>query len=331
MSRDDVGVEVLEYPKSKTLGLFGGSPAVVKVYFETEDEEETPVVEETKPAKKEEPAEEKKEEKTEEPAQEAVQPVEPEGQAKIAVDYLYSILDKMGMKNVNISVIPSQDGKNGAVLELTGDGLGAVIGRRGEVLTALQYLVSLAANNGDDSYFRVSLNIGNYREKRESYLENLAKKTAARALKINKNLALEALNPYERRIVHTVVQKIDGVSSWSVDEGAKRHVVIGPEGLAEGEDGLPVNFNRGGKSGGRNRGGYGRDRRGGYNNDRGYGRNRNGIKTYSNNYSNNYSRSSYRNNRTESAAPNTTPRTDTTAPLYGRISVPSSSAEKDSE
>lgn len=293
VSRDDVGVEVLEYPKSKTLGLFGGSPAVVKVYIEVEgEEEEEPAVQEkAEPVKPvQETAAKKAEEEivsheTVEAEQPAVQPVEPAGQAKIAVDYLDSILRKMGMNNVEINVLPSTDGKNGAVLELTGDGLGAVIGRRGEVLTALQYLVSLAANNGDDSYFRVSLNIGNYREKRESYLENLAKKTAARALKINKNLALEALNPYERRIIHTAVQKLDGVSSWSVDEGAKRHVVIGPEGLAEGEDGLPVNFNRGGKGGyNRNRGGYGRDRRGGYNNDRGYGRNRNGIKTYSNNY-----------------------------------------------
>lgn len=333
VSRDDVGVEVLEYPKSKTFGLFGGAPAKVRVYFEIEEPEEKTSAEEIK---KSEPVVKKEEVKAEEQITEkeetvdstetVSQPEEIQKQAIIARDYLRTILDCMDMKKVNIVVKPSTDEKNGAVLELNGEGLGTIIGRRGEVLTSLQYLVSLAANNGDDDYFRISLNIGNYREKRENYLENLARKTAARALKINKNLALEALNPYERRIIHTAVQKIDGVSSWSVDEGAKRHVVIGPTGLAEGEDGLSVNFNRGGR-GGYNKGGYNRDRRGGYNRDRGgYNKNRNGIKTYSNNYS----KSSYRNNNS-AAVPNTNPKKDTTAPLYGRITVPKSSENNDSE
>ena len=301
MSREDVKFEVIELPKSKTFGLFGGSPASVRVYVEN-------------------------------------------NQGQDAADYLMGIINAMGLEDIEIDIEPNEDG-SGVSLNLKGDSLGAVIGRRGETLAALQYLVSLAANNSGDEYFRVAINIGNYREKREGSLENLAKKTALRSIKIGRNLALDPMNPYERRIIHTAVQTIEGATSWSVDEGAKRHVVIGPEGVAEGEDGLPVNHSRsksgfgGSRSGGynNNRRGGGYQQRGGYNNRRGgYSRgysndDSEGNGGYSRGYNNrggynrggrSYNNGGYNNRSSYSVKENTEPREarkDTSAPLYGRI------------
>lgn len=115
------------------------------------------------------------------------------------------------------------------MIDLQGDGLGAIIGHRGETLDALQFLAGLAANNGG-GYYKVSLNIGNYREKREDTLTNLAKRIAQQVLKTGKCRTLEPMNPYERRIIHTAVQGIEGVTSASFDEGINRRVVIGLEG-----------------------------------------------------------------------------------------------------
>ena len=227
LSREEVKYEVIEHPKQKTLGLFGGSPATVRVYVERD-----PAVE--------------------------------------AKNYLDSIIKAMGLESVEIEIKYNEEG-SGAELDITGESLGNIIGRHGETLAALQYLVSLSANNVGEDYYRITLNVGNYREKHENSLENLARKTALRAIKMNTNLALDAMNPYERRIIHTAVQEIEGASSWSVGEGSARHVVIGPEGLNEGEDGLPVNKSRGygrGGYGGRGYGGRNYSGRGGYRNRR---------------------------------------------------------------
>lgn len=352
LSRDDVQFEVIELPKSKTFGLFGGSPASVRVYVES-DEPEFEEVE----------IEEDYE------SDEIAEPVDVSAQGQQAADYLQNIINAMGLENVTIDIVPNEDG-NGVSLDLKGDNLGAVIGRRGETLAALQYLVSLAANNSGDEYFRVAINIGNYREKREGSLENLAKKTALRSIKIGRNLALDPMNPYERRIIHTAVQTVEGATSWSVDEGAKRHVVIGPVGVAEGEDGLPVNHNRNRNGGYNSRGGsYGRrggyqqrggynNRRGGYNrsynrddsydsennggysrgyNNEGYNRNSDNRGGYNRGYNNRGGRRNYNggyNNRSnysaETAAEPREARKDTSAPLYGRI-VPKKKEETNEE
>jgi len=277
MDREDVSFEVIELPKSKMLGLFGGADAKVRVYVESSP-------------------------------------------GDLAAEYLGSIIEAMGLTGVKIEVEENEE-ENGASLNLTGEGLGTIIGRRGETLAALQYLVSLAANNSEDEYYRIAINIGNYREKRESSLENLAKKTAARSVKINKNLALDPMNPYERRIIHTAVQEVEGATSWSVGEGVKRHVVIGPVGLDEGGEGLLVNHNnnrgnnRGGRGGYNNRGRN--NNRGGYNN-RGRNNNRGGY----NNRGRNNNRGSYNNSYNNNSGEQREVRRDTTAPLYGRIEVP---------
>ena len=114
------------------------------------------------------------------------------------------------------------------------------------------------ANHVDESYYRVTLDVGNYREKRKETLENLGKKMAARAVKTGRNASLEPMNPYERRIIHTAVQTVEGAKSWSEGEDLARHVVIGPEG---GERFQKRDNRRGGNRGGKP--GYNRDNRGG--------------------------------------------------------------------
>ena len=94
-----------------------------------------------------------------------------------------------------------------------------MIGHRGETLDALQYLSGLVANHVDNSYYRITLDIGNYREKRRETLEALGKKMAAKAVRTGRNTSLEPMNPYERRIIHTAVQTVEGAKSWSEGEG----------------------------------------------------------------------------------------------------------------
>ncbi len=143
-----------------------------------------------------------------------------------AKKYLEEILGLMGIKNV---VITADEVDGGAVLNIEGDEIGFVIGHRGETLDALQYLTGLVANHVEDEYYRISINIGNYREKREKTLEILGRKLAFKACKSGVRTSLEPMNPYERRIIHTAVQRVRGAVSWSEGENLQRHVVIGPD------------------------------------------------------------------------------------------------------
>lgn len=236
---EDIQFDVLTVPKKKVMGLFGGSKAEVKVSVERDE----------KPAKKEKPLKnkegKKQENKKEKPAKEkAKKPVkaaqtpeesenlcdaselQKDSRALKAVDYLKSILKELGCED---TVFKVAERENGALIVLDGEDLGVIIGRRGETLDALQHLASLAArdNNG---YFKVTLNIGNYREKREDTLSALATRVAESVLKSGKGKALEPMNPYERRIIHTAIQGMSGVTSASVGEGAKRRVVVVLEG-----------------------------------------------------------------------------------------------------
>lgn len=144
-----------------------------------------------------------------------------------ATQYLQSVLAAMGLPDVGIEV---REEESGAALTLSGEDLGFIIGHRGETLDALQYLSSLVANHVEGAYFRLTLDVGNYREKRKETLEALGRKMAYRAVKSGRNSSLEPMNPYERRIIHTAVQSVEGAKSWSEGEDLGRHVVIGPEG-----------------------------------------------------------------------------------------------------
>ncbi|MGI6268932.1 MAG: RNA-binding cell elongation regulator Jag/EloR [Candidatus Howiella sp.] len=289
----DIDFEVLETPKKKTFGLFGGCPAKVRVFTELPD---------PKPAKSQKPAE--KAEKSAAPAQkkpavqktapkreetvkkpvapmtqkaEKTEPAEVEEQiifvpasevsadspAGRAVAYLSKVFAAMEVPDVAMRVGEIEGGYR---IDLDGGNLGVVIGRRGETLDALQYLASLAANNGG-GYTRIVLNTGNYREKREQTLQGLARRMSSQVLRTGRSRTLEPMNPYERRIIHTAVQKIDGVTSNSVGDGAGRRVVISPT------DGVRPAGGKGGYNGGRPRSGFrngngGRDRRDGRRDDR---------------------------------------------------------------
>ncbi len=241
----DVQFEVVTFPKKKTLGLFGGCKAEVKAFIELPDEKpkkkqekkaNKPVEKKTE-NKKAEPkkAEAKVENKKAEKKNDAVKEYGPavdaselpaDSRPAKAIEFLKPILKNLGCENVSFKVAQRE---NAAFIELEGEGLGAIIGHRGETLDALQFLAGLASNNGS-GYYKVSLNIGNYREKREDTLIALANRIAEQVLKTGKCRTLEPMNPYERRIIHTAVQSIDGVTSASFGEGINRRVVIGKEG-----------------------------------------------------------------------------------------------------
>lgn len=149
--------------------------------------------------------------------------------AENASEYLKAVLGAMGLKDVTVAI---KEEEAGAELTLDGDDIGFIIGHRGETLDSLQYLASLVANHKEENYYRVTLDVGSFREKRKETLENLGRKMAIRAVKTGRNNSLEPMNPYERRIIHTAVQAVEGAKSWSEGEDLARHVVIGP---AEGE------------------------------------------------------------------------------------------------
>lgn len=141
-----------------------------------------------------------------------------------AKEYLEKILASLGIEGAEIK-IDETDEEVSIAVEYDGD-YGAAIGRRGETLDAIQYLVRLVVNRGAEKSRRVSLNIGNYREKREATLRSLAQKSAAKVRKYGRNVVLDPMNPYERRIIHTALQEIEGVTSHSVGSENDRKVVI---------------------------------------------------------------------------------------------------------
>lgn len=237
---DDVQFEIITTAKKKVLGIFGGCKAEVRAFIEL-PEKEKPQKKSAKPQReqKEKNAEKKKkssepkaesvseEKKSQDPFEDAVDISEiSEGsQAIEAVNYLKKIISGLGCEITSIKVAEKE---NAAYILIDGENIGAVIGRRGETLDAIQYLTSLAVDNGG-KYYKVSVNVGDYREKREQMLSSLAKRIANQVLKSGRGRRLEPMNPYERRIIHTTVQSIPGVVSASVGEGDSRRVVIYPE------------------------------------------------------------------------------------------------------
>lgn len=126
---------------------------------------------------------------------------------------------------------------------------GIIIGHRGETLDALQYLTSLQIKKQTDKYVRVALNVGNYREKRQETLKNLAKKNAAYVLRTGKRYTFEPMNPYERRILHTAIQEVEGVTSRSIGVDQNRRVVLEPEGGVTNTGSDRERYNRGSRGG----------------------------------------------------------------------------------
>lgn len=244
----DVKVEIVTFPKKKILGLFGGADAQVKASYDDgvkeapakEPKKEAPKKKvESKPQpKKETPKKEvkkeqapKKEPKKEAPKKEKAPEVDLtniEAKETPATEYLKSILNGMGFKDVSVT---AKETEEDIYFEIVSEeDYGNIIGRRGETLDALQYLTRLFVNRSEDNNKRVALNVGDYRKRREETLRGLAKRQASKVAKYGRSSALEPMNPYERRIIHTAIQEIEGVTSHSVGEGDRRRVVITPEG-----------------------------------------------------------------------------------------------------
>ena len=291
---DDLNVsyEVLEMPqKTGFLGL-KTTPAKVRVSVEEPDAPAAPVVEEkvepeVKPVVEETPAEEPKAEvpaaapvaeeaapaeETADPAAEGEEPevpinIEENAKVKAAVDYLKEVIALMGVENVTFSAVQKGEA---TIIRLDGEKLGALIGRRGETMESLSYLASLVANRLEGDYIKLGLDVAGYRDKRESDLTALAQRIGAKVRKTGRSFAMEPMNPYERRIIHSAIGKMEGVRSESKGEGRDRRVVIystAPD--AQTENTYGERRGRGGRPNGRrpggNRGGY----RGGDRNERG--------------------------------------------------------------
>ena len=212
-SVDDIEFEILEQPRKGLFGMKG--EARVKAIYEEPVEEIVADVEEAAPAAFEDEAE-----ASELPAD---FDIESSAKVKAAKQYLTDVLHALKLENFEINAIRKD---NNVVLDITGEKLGVVIGRRGETLDSLQYLTILASNRTEESYCRISVDCNGYRDKRKETLESLAKRTSAKVIKQGRKIALEPMNPYERRIIHSCVAEIEGVSSHSTGVEPYRKVVI---------------------------------------------------------------------------------------------------------
>ena len=146
-----------------------------------------------------------------------------ENKEEMAVEYITAVLKAMGAQDLTAEA--NRDGEN-LNITLKGDDLGFVIGRRGETIDAIQYLASLAVNRLDGDYMRITIDSGNFREKREKTLESLARRLARNVVKSGRSMTLEPMNPYERRIIHATVATVEGATSSSIGEEPNRRVVI---------------------------------------------------------------------------------------------------------
>ena len=285
---DDLNVsyEVLEMPqKTGFLGL-KTTPAKVRVSVEEPDApaaapakpvevvaeqpvetaapvQETAPVAEQAPAAVEEPAAPAAEQpaETAEEAEEVEVPIVIEENAKVkaAEDYLREVITLMGVENVTFSAVQKGEA---TIIRLDGEKLGALIGRRGETMESLSYLASLVANRLEGDYIKLGLDVAGYRDKRENDLTVLAQRIGNKVRKTGRSFAMEPMNPYERRIIHSAISKMEGVRSESKGEGRDRRVVIystAPD--AQTENTYGERRPRGGRGNGRRPGG---SRNGGY-------------------------------------------------------------------
>ena len=241
VSAGEIRFTVLEEPKKGLFGLMKGEAKVEAEYTETEAvtvnepaasvsvSEETAVNSVTS---EEVPAQEK--EKYE------------GSKAEAAVQYIFNIFDKMGVK----AEYSYEETEDGVIINLDSEDTSFIIGRRGENLDAIQYLASMFCNRLDDEYYRVVLDSNGYRDKRKKTLEDLAKKIAKNVLRSGRSTVLEPMNPYERRIIHSMISEIEGVSSRSVGEEPYRKIIISSLVKKEHRHGDKRGGGRGGRRGG---------------------------------------------------------------------------------
>ena len=228
---------------------------------------EEPKAEEAAPAAEAAPAEE---------AEEVEVPINIEENSKVkaAVEYLQEVITRMGVNDVTFSAVQKGEA---TIIRLDGEKLGALIGRRGETMESLSYLASLVANRLEGDYIKLGLDVAGYRDKRESDLTALAQRIGAKVRKTGRSFAMEPMNPYERRIIHSAIGKMEGVRSESKGEGRDRRVVIystAPDAQTDNTYGERRPRGNGRRNGGNRNGGY----RGNRNGDRN-GSNRGGYRS----------------------------------------------------
>ena len=220
LERDDIAVEIVERGKTGFLGI-GAVEAVVRVSYEGEEEPAPAPVAEKKPEapKAEAPKAESK------PAQEKPKKERSSAgtQAEETEKFLSGLLERMGVE-AQIEISPREGG--GLNVNLPGAGIGAVIGRRGETLDAIQHLVNYTVNRGSDKRSHINVDAENYRAKREDSLVHLAEKMAAKAVKYQRSMALEPMNSYERHIIHAALQDNENVTTSSIGAEPNRRVVV---------------------------------------------------------------------------------------------------------
>jgi spoIIIJ-associated protein len=230
LDQDDVSIEILDLGKTGFLGI-GSIPAKVKLSYEGPDEEPEPILApmvEEKPAPVKQEAPKKKEPKKEEPKVEPVKvdaPVaETTGDAVIdaIIKFQTGLFAQMG---VEATPIVTKEGDTYQVV-LQGENMGALIGHRGETLDAIQQLTGYAVNRGRSHRARIHVDAEGYRARREESLERLARKTAARVVKYRRNVTLEAMNAYERHVIHSALQDFAGVTTYSTGTEPNRRTVV---------------------------------------------------------------------------------------------------------
>ena len=251
MDRDDVSVSILERAKSGFLGI-GATPARIRITYGPED---APVAEEPvaapriipekpaekpaekivqpKPAQPRQPRQEKPRQESPQPEKrpEAAAPAAPQvdlpecddDNAKRIIAFVSGLLEHMDSA-AQVKVYEVEKGRYKAILE--GQKLGALIGRRGETLDAIQQLTNYAVNTGADKRIRVQMDAENYRAKREQSLESLARKVAGKVQKYRRSVTLEPMNAYERHVIHATLQDVKGVTTYSVGTEPNRRVVV---------------------------------------------------------------------------------------------------------
>ena len=260
MTRDEVSVEILTMPKSGFFGI-GAVPAKLRVSFDDgRPEPQSAPAREKKPAAEKKPAPEKKPDAEKRPAPPKTEPAAAPARTPAASawtagsreeqaeTFLRGLLERMGVE-CSISITPREGG--GMDITLDGDNMGAVIGRKGETLDAIQHLVNYAVNRGSDKHMHINVDAEGYRAKREETLVNLARKMAAKVLKYKRSMAFEPMNSYERHVIHTALQDYEGVSTNSIGTEPNRRVVVNYERPAgeSAETGRGRNRrNRGGRS-----------------------------------------------------------------------------------
>lgn len=243
----DVKIEVIEMPKKKILGLFGGADAKVKASYDDgrkekkapkktapkQEKKSEPKKAPHRAAKKEMPAPKKdaaavSEKKNSQSEFKKEKREYPENvNLEYAKEYLAQIIKGLNIDDAKINATYEKGVIN---MDLDCSDFGIVIGRRGETLDSIQYLLSLVMKKSANGYVRVVINVGNYREKRKETLRHLASKNAAYVIRTGRRYTFEPMNPYERRVIHTAIQEIDGVESRSVGYDQERRVVIEPTG-----------------------------------------------------------------------------------------------------